>query len=93
MDIEAVSCDEMYVDLMAVLQATGLSAAEFVTHVRAEIQALTGCPCSAGVGANRLQARMATKQAKPNGQFFLHADDVEAYFGPINISELPGRYI
>lgn len=83
----------MYVDLASMLRATGVSAEDFVTHLRAEIQALTGCPCSAGIGANRLQARMATKKAKPDGQFFLDADEVEAYFGAIAISDLPGSCI
>lgn len=80
----------MYVDLGTLLRTTGVSAQDFVTHLRAEIQTLTGCPCSAGIGANRLQARMATKEAKPDGQFFLGANDVEEYFGPIAISDLPG---
>lgn len=93
MDIEAVSCDEMYVDLESVLRTTGVSAQQFVTHLRAEIRALTGCPCSAGIGANRLQARMATKQAKPDGQFFLAANEVEEYFGAIAVADLPGEFI
>lgn len=33
---------------------------------------------------------MATKRAKPNGQFFLETDLVEEYFRNIPISELPG---
>lgn len=33
---------------------------------------------------------MATKKAKPNGQFHLKSGDVEEYFGRIPISELPG---
>lgn len=80
----------MYVDLGKLLRTTGVSAEDFVTHIRAEIQTLTGCPCSAGIGANRLQARMATKRAKPDGQFFLAEDEVEEYFGAIVISDLPG---
>lgn len=33
---------------------------------------------------------MATKKAKPNGQFHLLADNVENYFRDILISDLPG---
>lgn len=39
---------------------------------------------------HRLQARMATKKAKPDGQFELHENDVEDYFLNIEISDLPG---
>lgn len=53
LDIEAVSCDEMYVDLKSLLQATGVKVMDFVSVVRDEIKTKTGCPCSAGVGANR----------------------------------------
>uniref|UniRef100_A0A182QM37 DNA repair protein REV1 n=1 Tax=Anopheles farauti TaxID=69004 RepID=A0A182QM37_9DIPT len=91
LDIEAVSCDEMFVDLTELLQATGLDVMEFVSYVRQQITTETGgCACSAGVGANRLQARMATKKAKPNGQFRLMSSAVEEYMRPIPIAELPG---
>lgn len=98
----------MYVDLGDLLRATGIKVMDFVSFVRDEIKSKTGCPCSAGVGANRykdrgkflkphitddiyrLQARMATKKAKPDGQFELEQDNVEEYFLNIEISDLPG---
>lgn len=33
---------------------------------------------------------MATKKAKPNGQFHLSVENVEEYFSEIPISDLPG---
>lgn len=51
--MEAVSCDEMYVNLTDILKAAHMSVEEFVTLVRNEITAKTQCPCSAGVGANK----------------------------------------
>lgn len=53
LEIEAVSCDEMYVNLTDVLKHTNLSVDEFVSIIRNEITERTGCPCSAGVGANK----------------------------------------
>ncbi|XP_044764576.1 DNA repair protein REV1 [Coccinella septempunctata] len=90
LDIEAVSCDEMYVDVTKLLNETGLTVNQFATHLRSEIMDKTGCPCSTGFGANKLQARLATKKAKPNGQFYLEVDDVEAYFSDIPLGDLPG---
>ncbi|XP_050097584.1 DNA repair protein Rev1 [Anopheles aquasalis] len=90
LDIEAVSCDEMFVDLTELLQSTGVSMTDFVRFVRDEISTETGCPCSAGIGSNRLQARMATKRAKPDGQFWLAPTEVEAYMRDIPIGDLPG---
>lgn len=53
LDVEAVSCDEMYVNLTQILEETHISIDEFVTHVRNEITNKTKCPCSAGIGANK----------------------------------------
>ncbi|KAK9892481.1 hypothetical protein WA026_020471 [Henosepilachna vigintioctopunctata] len=90
LDIEAVSCDEMYVDVTKLLNESGLSVDQFATHLRFEIMEKTQCPCSTGFGANKLQARLATKRAKPNGQFYLEVDNVEAYFAEIELADLPG---
>ena len=42
--------------------------------IRAEIEAETRCTASAGVSHNLLLARLATKQAKPNGHFCITPD-------------------
>lgn len=88
--MEAVSCDELFVNLSEVLKHVKCPVVEFVSHVRDEILQKTGCPCSAGIGENKLQARMATKKAKPNGQFHLLPENVEKFFKEIFISDLPG---
>uniref|UniRef100_A0A1I8PNV4 DNA repair protein REV1 n=1 Tax=Stomoxys calcitrans TaxID=35570 RepID=A0A1I8PNV4_STOCA len=90
LNIEAVSCDEMFVDLTDVLEELKVEPMEFVRAVREEIREKTQCPCSAGVGANKLQARMATKKAKPDGQYHLQSENVESYMAEIPIKELPG---
>lgn len=90
LDIEAVSCDEMYVDVSQILRETGLTVDEWATHIRNEITKITGCPCSAGFGANKLQARLATKRAKPAGQFYLQSEDIEEFMAEIPVAELPG---
>lgn len=90
LNIEAVSCDEMFVDLTDILEEMQVEPMEFVRAVREEMRAKTGCPCSAGVGGNKLQARMATKQAKPDGQYLLLPEVAEEYMADIKIEELPG---
>lgn len=90
LDIEAVSCDEMYVDCTGLLQEINVSVDDFATALREEIKYKTGCPCSTGFGGNRLQARLATKKAKPDGQFFLTSDLIEDFMFNIKLSDLPG---
>lgn len=90
LDIEAVSCDEMYVDCTDLLKDIDASVQDFATVLRDEIKKKTGCPCSTGFGGNRLQARLATKRAKPDGQFFLTAELVEDFMFDIKLRDLPG---
>lgn len=92
LDIEAVSCDEMYVDVTQLLRETGKSVDEWATYIRTEITTATGCPCSAGFGANRLLARMATKRAKPAGQYYLNGanEDIATNLAHVKLSDLPG---
>lgn len=53
LNIEAVSCDEMFVDLADVLDEIQVEPMDFVFSVREEVRTKTGCPCSAGVGGNK----------------------------------------
>ncbi|KAH8415710.1 hypothetical protein KR222_010654 [Zaprionus bogoriensis] len=90
LNIEAVSCDEMFVELTDLVQELQVDVMSFVTHLRQEVRDKTGCPCSAGVGDNKLLARMATKLAKPNGQHLLETEDAATYMGSLALDVLPG---
>nr|XP_044250416.1 DNA repair protein Rev1 [Drosophila takahashii] len=91
LNIEAVSCDEMFVELTDLVDELKLDVMAFVGHLRQEVLAKTGCPCSAGVASNKLLARMATKEAKPNGQFLLDSkQDILAYMASMAVESLPG---
>lgn len=90
LDIEAVSCDEMYVDCTELLSDMNVDVQSFGTMLREEIKSKTGCPCSTGFGGNRLQARLATKRAKPDGQFFLTEELIEDFIFDIKLRDLPG---
>lgn len=47
-NIEAVSCDELYVDATSLLNVTNQS--NIASELRKEIRAKTGCPSSIGMG-------------------------------------------
>lgn len=44
----------------------------------------------AGIGPNMLLARLATKQAKPNGQMLVSPDQARQLLGDLEVGELPG---
>ncbi|BES87554.1 Terminal deoxycytidyl transferase rev1 [Nesidiocoris tenuis] len=90
LDIEAVSCDEMYVDLTNLFQAIDLAPMKFAAILRKEILEKTGCNSSVGFGSNKLIARLATKKAKPNGQYWIEDDQIELFLNDLPLSELPG---
>ncbi|CAF4692380.1 unnamed protein product, partial [Rotaria socialis] len=91
LDVEAVSCDEMYVDLTELVQYfKPLHPLTFVSLLREEIQSNTKCPCSAGVGSSLLLARLATRQAKPNGQYYVEKGYEQEFIAKQKILDLPG---
>ncbi|CAL1262658.1 unnamed protein product [Larinioides sclopetarius] len=90
LDIEAVSCDELYIDCTELLQDVHLSPHQFASVLRAEIERETGCTASAGMGSNMLLARLATKVAKPNGQYYVQDADVEKFMKQQKVGDLPG---
>ncbi|XP_075121266.1 DNA repair protein REV1 [Leptodactylus fuscus] len=89
-DIEAVSCDEALVDITEVLVETKLSPDEVSSAIRSEIKEKTSCTASIGMGSNILLARMATRRAKPNGQYRLRSEDVDDFIRGQLVSTLPG---
>ena len=68
LDIQAVSCDEMLVDLSSIIHSvTNLDVMGFCEKLRDEIFEGTQCTASIGLGPNVLLAKLATRKAKPNG--------------------------
>lgn len=91
LEVEAVSCDEMYVDLTELILALKpMHPLTFVSYLRDKIQKETNCPCSAGLGSNMLLARLATKHAKPNGQYYVERGFEQEFIGKQKLIDLPG---
>ncbi|XP_077199617.1 DNA repair protein REV1 isoform X1 [Paroedura picta] len=89
-NIEAVSCDEALVDITEILAETGLSPEEIANAIRTEIKNKTKCTASIGIGSNILLARMATRSAKPDGQYHLKPEEVDDFIRNQLVIHLPG---
>ncbi|XP_075056261.1 DNA repair protein REV1 isoform X2 [Mixophyes fleayi] len=89
-DIEAVSCDEALVDITQILAETKLTPDEIANAIRAEIKGKTLCAASIGMGSNILLARMATRRAKPDGQYHLKPEEVDDFIRGQLVNTLPG---
>jgi DNA repair protein REV1 len=87
--VEAVSCDEAYLELTD--YAKDFSRVEtIIGELRGEVEMKTGCTVSAGISHNMLLARLSTRKAKPNGQFYLSNDHAEEFLGSLSVHDLPG---
>lgn len=89
-EIEAVSCDEAYIDVSEALEEDE-TPTELAEKIRADIKEATGCTASVGIAANVLLARMCTRVAKPDGCYHLSAnDDINQFMGSQKVNDLPG---
>uniref|UniRef100_A0A671XML2 DNA repair protein REV1 n=1 Tax=Sparus aurata TaxID=8175 RepID=A0A671XML2_SPAAU len=89
-DIEALSCDEVLIDGSALIVELGVSPADLASAIRADIKEKTGCCASVGMGSNILLARLATRKAKPDGQYFLKSEEVDDFIRDLPVTSLPG---
>ena len=76
----------MFVNLTPLLKDLNMDAVQFVSQLRQEIKERTGCCCSVGLGENIFLARMATKKAKPDGQYLLEEEDVTELLADLKVS-------
>ncbi|ESQ39557.1 hypothetical protein EUTSA_v10000766mg [Eutrema salsugineum] len=85
--VQAVSCDEAFLD---VSDLRDVEPELLASTIRKEILDTTGCSASAGIGGTMLMARLATRVAKPAGQFHISADKVEEFLDQLPVGTLPG---
>ncbi|MCI4378310.1 hypothetical protein PGIGA_G00214420 [Pangasianodon gigas] len=89
-NIEALSCDEALLDATSLLAELGVTPDELATAIRSDVKERTGCSASVGMSSNILLARMATRKAKPNGQYFLRPEEVDDFIRDQPVTSLPG---
>ncbi|KAG9440513.1 hypothetical protein H6P81_020678 [Aristolochia fimbriata] len=86
----ATSLDEAYLDITDVCRDRRVTSEEIAEELRAAVYEETGLTCSAGVGPNRMLAKVCSDINKPNGQFVLQNDRMAVM---TFISSLPIRKI
>jgi DNA polymerase IV len=87
--VEMVSIDEAYLDLGGTerLHGAPLLAADKLLRT---ITQSTGLPCSAGLAATRLVAKVASDQAKPRGLVWVLPGMEARFLAPLPIRKIPG---
>ena len=85
---EKASVDEHYIDI------TGMDRffriLKWTKELRAEIIRHTGLPISFGLSVNKTVSKIATGEAKPNGELQVPKDIVRPFLAPLSIRKIPG---
>lgn len=85
---QKTSVDEFYIDL------TGTDKYhdpyKIAGDLRQRIMRETGLPISFGMASGKTVAKMATNQAKPNGQLFVPHGSEKEFLAPLPIGKIPG---
>ena len=87
--VEPIALDEAFLDVSGAMLLFG-QPLDVAAKIRREVAAEVGVCCSVGVGPNKLIAKLASKQAKPDGLVLVRADEVEAFLDPLPSGALWG---
>ena len=85
---EKASIDEFYLDLTGMDRFHDPLA--FTIDLRKRITAETGLPISFGLASNKMVAKMATNEAKPNGFLQVPPGMEQAFLAPLPVDRIPG---
>jgi len=87
--VEPLSLDEAYLDVTE--PKTGFpSATAIAEDIRRQIREETSLTASAGIAPNKFLAKIASDWRKPDGQFVIRPQQVEAFLAPLPVAKIPG---
>lgn len=86
--IEPASIDEFYIDLTDNKEFGG-SASLTMQQIRKDIESL-GITGSAGISSQKMVAKIASDENKPNGQFVVLPDAIKDYIANLPLKRIPG---
>ncbi|MFH1120957.1 MAG: DNA polymerase IV [Bacteroidota bacterium] len=85
---EKASIDEHYLDITGIDRFFG--AVKWSHELRQRIIRETGLPISLGLSVNKTVSKIATGQAKPNGELEISHERIMPFLSPLSISKIPG---
>ncbi len=87
-EIERAGIDEMYLELS--FADSYERAAEIGREIKQEIWQKERLTASIGIGPNKLIAKIASDQNKPDGLTVIREEEAEKFLEPLSIRKLPG---
>ncbi len=87
--VEPLSLDEAYLDVTVPKSGIAL-ATDIAREIRAQIRDETALTASAGIAPNKFLAKIASDWRKPDGQFVVTPQRVDAFLLPLPVKKVPG---
>ncbi|OWY16779.1 DNA polymerase IV [Sphingobacteriales bacterium UPWRP_1] len=84
---QQASIDEFYLDLTGLDRFFGCF--QWASQLRQRIIKETGLPISFGLATNKMVAKVATGEAKPNGQLYVQPGTEKQFLAPLTIDKIP----
>ena len=84
---EKASIDEHYIDVTGMDRFFG--TLRWTHELRQSIMKNTGLPISFGLSVNKTVSKIATGEAKPNGELQVQRDAVKPFLAPLSIRKIP----
>ncbi|MBK8611707.1 MAG: DNA polymerase IV [Chitinophagaceae bacterium] len=85
---EKASIDEFYIDLTGMQKF--FDPLQWTINLRQEIMDETKLPISFGMASNKMMAKIATDEAKPNGYLQVPFGKEKEFLAPMKVSKIPG---
>ena len=85
---EKASIDEFYLDLTGMEKF--FNPLQWTIDLRHEIMKETKLPISFGLSSNKMMAKIATNQAKPNGYLQIPFGKEKEFLAPLAVDKIPG---
>jgi DNA polymerase-4 len=87
--VEPIALDEAFLDVAGAVLLFG-PPEEIAERIRQQVRSEVGVTCSVGVAPNKLLAKLASRQAKPDGLVVVRDDEVAAFLEPLPARALWG---
>ncbi len=87
--VEGVSIDEAYIDVSGSQRLFGGDDA-IAHYIKSRIREETQLPCTVAIASNKLVAKVAADEGKPDGYLRIPTGGERAFLHPLRVGKLPG---
>jgi|WetSurMetagenome_2_1015567.scaffolds.fasta_scaffold03984_5 DNA polymerase IV (archaeal DinB-like DNA polymerase) len=88
--LEQVSVDEAYLDVTEQVEGSFDKARDYAQKIKADVKNQVGISFTIGIGPNKLIAKIACDNQKPDGLTIVKPEDAKAFLSPLAVDRLLG---